>query len=157
MKNKILIFCLISACLFSCEKKENKPESTAISPSSQYFTDFNNLDKMKDLKERILKKGDTVAYKELRYIYYYSGHTAEFLPYSLIMANDYNFTPAFYNVFAEMDLPAAENSKSQKLAKYYLFVAYEKNAEHAKATIKERFGESFIVPNSKEYWNSLNQ
>ena len=169
MKNVILLIIAFSF-LISCEKKTNhidnsqakkssfvKPEKqdaiTAISPSTSYGKEFNDNEKMKTLSEKIRKKGDTIAYNELRYIYWYSGHVAEFLPYSLIMAEDYKYPIAYFHCYKEMNLLSHSNPKSKDWAKYYLLVANEKKVRPAKYEVDEIFGKS--IPDSKNYWFSL--
>jgi len=61
---------------------------------------MNNTRPIKELKKLVLSKGDTIAYKELRIAYlnvdYYE---EEFLLYSIIMADKYNFPKAYYYVY----------------------------------------------------------
>ncbi len=61
---------------------------------------MNNTRPIKELKKLVLSKGDTIAYKELRIAYlnvdYYE---EEFLLYSIIMADKYNYPKAYYYVY----------------------------------------------------------
>ncbi len=54
------------------------------------------IDKLKSL---VLLKGDTTAYAELNIAYLNEEYEEEYLIYSLIMANKYNYPPAYFYVF----------------------------------------------------------
>jgi|LakMenE18May11ns_1017448.scaffolds.fasta_scaffold9866256_2 hypothetical protein len=163
---KIQVFILtVCTLIISCNKKANpevdkeviksKNEKT-ISPSSSYFEDYKNNEVIKVLTSKV-SDGDTLAYRKLKDIFFYSGHVKEFLYNAILMSDRHNYPSADYDVYTILYSSRYPESKSSKLANYYLFKAYEKNANHAESTIKERFGEKFKVPKSKAYWIEINQ
>ncbi len=55
-------------------------------------------DSISILKDKVIK-GDTLAYKNLRTIFHkYYDYPQEFYLYSIIMANDYHYPPAYFDV-----------------------------------------------------------
>lgn len=153
----ILIFCLCSSCN---NKKDlvttGVEQEQVISPSQSYSEDFQNQEKIRLLSDKV-KFGDTTAYRKLRHLYFYSGHVKEFLFNALTMADKHQYPLAYYDVYTILYSPDEQNGMNNKLANYYLFLAYEKKAEHSEGTIKERFGESFKIPNTKDYWIKINE
>lgn len=93
----LVIFVVISSCKDKIEKKSiaNNDVSTAMIFSKS----FNDSKKMKDLLDRVLKKGDTIAYNELQSIYFLSGHRLDFLYVSVAMSNRYKYNRAYYDTF----------------------------------------------------------
>lgn len=163
---KIQVF-IITVCILivSCNKKSNLEidEKTVksqtiktVSTASLYFEDYNNNELIKELTSK-MNNGDTLAYKKLKDIFFYSGHIKEFLYNAILMSDKYNFPSADYDVYTILYSSRYPEGKSSKLANYYLFKAYEENANHAESTIKERFGKKFKVPKSKAYWIEINQ
>ena len=61
---------------------------------------MNDTRPIKELKELVLSKGDTVAYDELSIAYLNEEFGEEYLLYSLVMANKYHYPHAYYHVFA---------------------------------------------------------
>lgn len=61
---------------------------------------MNNTRPIKELKKLVLSKGDTIAYIELRIAYFnVDYYEEEFLLYSIIMADKYNYPKAYYYVY----------------------------------------------------------
>lgn len=101
MKMKISILIVLSLFFFSCkdntEKKTiPKNESSTLSLYLDYFNDKNKVDSLMD---KIVNKGDTIAYRDLSMIYALSGHRSDYLRVSLIMANKYQYAQAYYDVY----------------------------------------------------------
>lgn len=163
---KIKLFILsIYTLVVSCNKKANTENSKetvkshvekTVSPSSLYFEDYKNYALIKELTSKS-NDGDTLAYRKMKDIFFYSGHIKEFLYHAIVMSDKHNFSSAYYDVYTILYSSHYPESKSSKLANYYLFKAYEENANHAESTIKERFGEKFKVPKSNVYWTEINQ
>jgi TPR repeat protein len=84
----LLIF--IALFSFSCKQKTENPVQ---------MISMNHTRPVEELKELIMLKGDTVAYDELAIAYMDEKYDEEYLIYSLIMANKYNYPPAYYNVY----------------------------------------------------------
>lgn len=98
---KISILIVLSLFFFSCkdntEKKTiPKNESSTLSLYLDYFNDKNKVDSLMD---KIVNKGDTIAYRDLSMIYALSGHRSDYLRVSLIMANKYQYAQAYYDVY----------------------------------------------------------
>ena len=138
------------------EKNETKKD---ITPNSSYINDFNNEKKKADLIKKIIKEGDTISYKKLKNIYFLSNYTTEFLKYSIVMANDYNYDLAFLDAYIilRIDPTYKANLKINKLANYYLLRAYELNPKIANSLMKEKFGSSYPHIKASEYWKLVNE
>lgn len=98
------IIIILSLFFFSCKDKIEKKaipenESSTLSLYLQYFNDKNKVDSLMD---KIVNKGDTLAYKDLSMIYALSGHRSDYLRVSLIMANKYQYTQAYYDVYNDL-------------------------------------------------------
>lgn len=87
-----LIYSLIFIVIISssCKQKRESPV--------QIIT-MNQTRPIEELKELVLLKGDTVAYDELAIAFIDEKYDEEFLIYSMIMANKYNYPRAYYNVY----------------------------------------------------------
>ncbi len=152
--NKWLLIVLITLIGIGCDSKSN--ESDLIITNKHPTLDDSK--EIRELTEKMLY-GDTTSYLELRSIYFDSGNARHFLRNAIIMSNDFNFAPAYYDVYNLMktDIVDSLNIKSNKLANYYLLRAYEANVKDSKFSIKERFGKSAKLPNSHSYWISLDK
>ncbi len=68
--------------------------------NSEKSISINNVTTNEDsLKNAIIQKGDISAYQTLWYLYLDSSKPEEYLNYSLIMANKYDYTDAYFNVY----------------------------------------------------------
>ncbi|MFH6987970.1 hypothetical protein ACHRVW_09510 [Flavobacterium collinsii] len=146
--------CVVSVIIFfvSCNKKVEE-----INTAQKYLKDFDNNKKMEELSNKILNKGDTIAFWEMSEIYALSGHRKEFLWYTLRMATDYEYAGAYYEAYAilDTDLEIEKHELVNKMANYYLLKSYELGYKGAKSSIKERFNQ-LEIPTSKEYWRTIN-
>ncbi|NLK56548.1 MAG: hypothetical protein GX292_03235 [Bacteroidales bacterium] len=96
----IIIFLLSSLFIISCNNSKEKEKNKNEKIKEEVFT-FNRQNRSDlDLEHSIINKGDTLAYGAL-YIRYscYKYSCKDFLPYALIMANKYNYPPAYFHVF----------------------------------------------------------
>lgn len=82
----VLVFILIF--LISCQSKKQPVEVITM----------NNTRPMSELKELVLK-GDTLAYDELQTAYLDEKYKEEYLLYSIVMADKYNYPPAYFQVY----------------------------------------------------------
>jgi hypothetical protein len=160
-KQSFFLLIIIYSLCSSCNKKENIDsnqiqDEKITSPSQSYFDDFVNQDKIKALTDKS-KNGDTIAYRNLRHIYFYSDHVKEFLYNAMTIAEKHDYPLAYYDVYTILYSPDNNDSRTNKLANYYLFKAYEKKSEHAETTIKERLGDSYKIPKSQDYWVEINR
>ncbi|MDQ8013116.1 MAG: hypothetical protein REI96_11750 [Flavobacterium nitrogenifigens] len=99
MKWHIIILIFL---LFSCDKK-NSNGKVVISDdnSASYFRrKLENKKLMDSLDYLVMRKGDTLAYNELKAIHYIGEHKfTGFLYYALIMSNKYNYKVASFDVY----------------------------------------------------------
>ena len=86
----IYILSLITICFFSCKQKTEKPIVVLT---------MNHTRPINTLKELVLSKGDTTAYNELHTAFMNEKHVEEYLLYSIIMANKYNYHRAYFQVY----------------------------------------------------------
>jgi len=94
MKNKIYMITIIILILIIAFQfilyENNKPIKVEII-NKKYHPEI--------LKNKVLTKGDTAAYKELEFAFFDENRLDEYLIYSIIMANKYNYPLAYYNVY----------------------------------------------------------
>lgn len=150
----ILLLCLF----FSCNEKNKEISGNASSPTGSYQKDFENVNKNTELTNKIIN-GDTIAYEELKEIYFNSDHVKDFLKHSLIMANNFNHPKACLDVYHLLKTNEInnENNMTNKLANYYLLKAHEMGAHNTEKAVKERFGQLTELPKSKDYWAVINK
>lgn len=148
MKLKLIPFLLLLLC--SCHNNNNEIEK-----SNQISNDSNEKVKINKLISKILKSGDTVAYKELEYIYFKNEQEAEFFYYSNFMAENYSYPRALMTNYRILKV-GAKNLTTSKIANYYLLRAYENGSKSAIFSIKERFPQGHI-PKSIDYLCNIKQ
>jgi len=146
MKNKYLIILLL--VFLSCSSKKEKEAAT--SPSKEVSTKILTgnitcttplLPNEDELKLRIIKEGDIDAYNELTLSFMAHTFEQECLPYSLIMANKYDYSNAYYDVYLYLTIYYYSNiaeidSKTADMAIEYLILAAEKGNHQAIKTIE---------------------
>jgi len=86
----IYVLVFISIFSISCQQKKNQ--------AVEVIT-MNNTRPINELKELVLLKGDTMAYVELKTAYLNEKYKEEYLLYSIIMADKYNYPSAYYQVY----------------------------------------------------------
>ncbi|MGE5436665.1 MAG: hypothetical protein ACM3O3_05505 [Syntrophothermus sp.] len=84
------ILLLIAIVFVSCKQKRER--------AIEVIT-MNNTRPINELKELVLLKGDTVAYDELETAFMNEKYKEEYLIYSMIMANKYNYPRAYFQVY----------------------------------------------------------
>jgi len=101
MKSNIILIVVILALAFACNKKEEAKVNITSENSGTFFKKkLSNQKLMDSLENRALFNGDTLAYNELKGIYYIGGQKVTgLLYYSLIMSNKYNYKRASYDVY----------------------------------------------------------
>ena len=77
----------------NCKEKESSFDSS-VNTGEIYTTDFENKKLRDSLQEKAIYSNDTLAYKQLRNIYYLSGNADDFLYNSMIMYNRNNYQSA---------------------------------------------------------------
>lgn len=144
MNKKItLIFIVFSSIvvLFSCKKKKeensfehNQEVQFTTGSSENYFV------LTRELKNEIITKGSEKAYHDLFEEYMAHDQMQDMLPYSLLMANKYNYTSAYLDVFYCLTHFSGKNTdsldiKTRNLALSYLMQSYVLGDENAKLII----------------------
>ncbi|SNR40771.1 hypothetical protein [Flavobacterium sp. ov086] len=123
MKSNIILIVVILALAFACNKKEEAKVNITSENSGTFFKKkLSNQKLMDSLENRALFNGDTLAYNELKGIYYIGGQKVTgLLYYSLIMSNKYNYKRASYDVYDILthDKKVLDD-KTKKMANDYL-------------------------------------
>jgi TPR repeat protein len=90
----------------------------------------------------VVEKGDIDAYQRLSIMYFDNQYCQDILYYSLIMANQYNYTGAYYDVFFYLFIGYTQ--KVTKIEPYtadlainYLMKAYDRKHEEAVLIVEE--------------------
>jgi len=136
----IFIFC-------GCKEKINRHDNKPMNHS--YVEDYNDKDKIDKLCKRVLLEGDTLAFRELKYIYLISEHSEEFLYFSTVMAEKYNYGSAFQTNYDILKL--SNQSTQKKLAIYNLLKSYELGNKNDIERITEMFPNG--IPKAVEYFD----
>jgi hypothetical protein len=89
MKN---IFVIISICFLCSCNNSNKGETFSMSPKAYTSEE-------EECIRRMVYYGDTIAYRRMFDDFDDNSRIPEFLSYSLIMANKYDWAQAYYDVF----------------------------------------------------------
>lgn len=148
---KIIIFIIviftIALLSFSCSNSDKTNFSMNDSPKT-----------ISQLKLEILETGDTSAYYDLtiQLMEYKSGDD-DLLPYALIMANKYNYTQAYFDVFDCLTAKYSSDigqidSLTAQLAIKYLLIASEKGHWQASEIV-----ESHSIIKNQDPIKQLNQ
>lgn len=164
MKQILKFFSLF--LLFSCQNKEElttiqsrKSDTIYVgSPSYQFQKEFEDVNLIRELSERVTVKGDSIAFKHLQSIYIFSGHEDEFFFYSYIMAIKFEYPEAYYQNYSilKTDIKDDDFRERNAHANYYLLKAYESGYRDAIIEVEERF-DTKNLPKSSDYWNKLNE
>jgi TPR repeat protein len=97
-----------------------------------------------ELRKLVIQQGDIDAYAELD-IAYLEFPFEEFLPYALIMANKYDYVPAYFEVYWRLwylyDNPDSLDETSRKMALDYLQKASSKGHRQARETLGQYYME----------------
>ena len=123
MKSNIILIVVILALAFACNKKEEAKVNITSENSGTFFKKkLSNQKLMDSLENRALFNGDTLAYNELKGIYYIGGQKVTgLLYYSLIMSNKYNYKRASYDVYDILTHDKKVlDKKKKKMANDYL-------------------------------------
>lgn len=161
--NKIIIFHLLLLIVFSCSKRKESPKSLNFSDSINSTTDDYRLENyvMADiLIKKAIIEGDTSAYKNLSSFYIMKIHRKEDLYfYALLMAEKHHYSKAYWDLFYVLsgsELCFNKKEVLDKLAVYYLLLAYEGGSNDAKYSVKEIFkGKKIPKSHSFKEWGGF--
>jgi len=123
MKSNIVLIVVVLTLTFSCNKKEEAKAKVISENSVTYFRKkIFNQKLMDSLHNQTLFNGDTLAYNELKGIYYIGGQRVTgLLYYSLIMSNKYNYKRASFDVYDILtNDEKVLDDKTKKMANDYL-------------------------------------
>lgn len=140
------LFIPLVLILLACKEKDDL--RNAVPMNYKFIEDYNNKIKIDSLSNRILMKGDTLAFIELRRIYILSEHSDEFLYFSTFMAEKYNYHLAYqtnYNILA----PSRQSNILRKLAVYNLIKSSELGNTHDQELLNKMFPRGF--PKSADF------
>lgn len=154
-----ILFVISFICLLACNKNDEKLSRdkevglTEINTHEFYYKKFYDENRSKNLVKKVINEGDTIAFEELKEIYYNSENRREFLYYSLFMANVYNYNYAFYTCYSLLmtDIITEHNKVNNIYANYYLLKSYELGYKEDLYSLEQRFDTLKKLPNSKEY------
>lgn len=132
--------CLVSlfSLVFSCKENSSKitVENSRRAEKKSIIED--TVEKpIYDLIRKAIAKGDTVAYSNVSSIYFHEENETEFLYVAMIMANKYDYSAAYYDVYTTFAYPYtgerldAMDHDTKCLALYYLLRAKEKGVDQA--------------------------
>ena len=83
--------------IIGCNKKNDIIES--VNTGQVFGEKFDNKNLRDSLAKKAIYSNDTLAYKELKGIYYLSGNTNEFLYYALLMFNRNNYKSSANDIY----------------------------------------------------------
>lgn len=142
----------------ACKDVEPKMEvdSKTIEPARPNTYNDLSKDSLDRLEHQALTQGDTMAYMYAASAHFQEGSDAEFLYTSLIMANKYHYSDAYYGVYTALahsnlnDSYETLDDDTKFIALYYLLKAKEKGYENAINECERIFGKGKI-PSSSSY------
>lgn len=149
MYMKELTFTVLMVLILGCNRKKSDIENSK-PMNSGYVADYNNKKLINALCDRIIQKGDTVAFNELQQIYEISEHSEELLFISTVMAEKYSYWRAYEANYVILYYNRDKTQNRRRFAFYNLIRAYELGYKHAEKTLNEEFPNG--IPKSNEYW-----
>ncbi len=152
---KILIIFIIVIFYTGCQNDKNKEINERM--NDVVATPKINENETRILCDKILKDGDTISYNNLSYIFFLNNRSEELLYYSFFMANKYNYSDAYYDVysiFTDIEKPEALDLYSKKIATYYLLLAYEHGHIEANEILVSKYGKKENYPKSSDIFCS---
>lgn len=154
MKHLQVIAIFISLVITSCNQEKTEYQEVN---SVKLFSDLYHNDSItRILTDKIINKGDTLAFIEMKNIYLISGHNKEFLYYAMYMASEYEYPEAYNTVYFIMhsDNPKDKDKYLNKLSNYYLLKAHESGYKNIDDLLDQRFPDG--IPTSQEYLREIN-
>lgn len=136
--------------LLSCSKgNEKESDDFAISTPETYIKKFQNTKLMDSLKHGVFK-GDTIAYEELKDIYYLSGYSKEFFFYSYYMAKNYKHIIAYDDCHFNLKHLSRENNDPvlDKMTEYFFLKVYENTPNRIESSVIKFYGDKTQIPKS---------
>lgn len=148
MKRVIILFYFITFFISCSDKKNEINVDKTTSPSEIFLDKFRDEELKNDLKNKI-HNGDTLAYNDLKEIYYLTGNKKDFLFYSVLMVDNYEYLDAYKDCYYLLKNNNSDNNNfNNRLADYYLLLGYEKNRDYFKEIVEKRFESKNELPSS---------
>jgi hypothetical protein len=151
---KNIFYVAIGTLTFSCNSNTEKINSTATT------TDTQILDKQlrNELLEKAINLGDTLSYDKAASMSFQNNDYSGFYFYSMMMANKYNYSRAYYDLYLIMGRKGlkinnvemySDDANSRKMANYFLIKSYELGLKEAFTDLKKTFDKN--IPRSEDY------
>lgn len=169
--NKIL-YALVVLTLTACQENVTEVQDQTDADTTilkepgfmgqNYYENFlNDSLRLKKL-EKALNEGNIASYESVSSDYFIGGYTDEFLFYAMQMAEKHQFSGAYFDIYAGLDVSlygslTATNNLYKKMADYNLLKAWQKGNKSAKYAMIERFGENFDSLRLTQYLDKLEQ
>lgn len=159
MKFQLKIFILfLILTIISCKKSEQK--KTTFNNTVDYDKIVDDKVNLNNLLHKAINLNDTIAFKRASKIFETSGRDKEFIYYSITMAEKNNYSDAYFETYfllnAIDEIEGYNKNKTNYLALFYLFKAFEKGNGHAKYVINELYKDPKLIPNSKFFLTKMN-
>ena len=159
-KLALLVFTLavISCNRNEAQKEMEKAEAIAVRGSKTPL-DY-DLPKVYALLDKAIYSGDTNAYNEVAGYYMLAFRHTDFLYYSLIMANKYNYKSAYFHVYIGLSRSWADarfgknDNRTENMALFYLLKSYEMGFRSAEFEVDEVF-KGKQIPKSSFYLKEM--
>lgn len=151
-----LLVIILAIFVSSCNEKSNKNNDQLKQETNIYDTQFNNKKELKNLLDKAMLHGDTIAYNKAFKAYTLANHYTDFFYYSVTMAQSHGYSQAYFDTYSFLvdDYPGNYNQqKTSNFAFFCLLKAYEKGNKNAKYTVKELY--STDIPKSSEYLKKM--
>jgi hypothetical protein len=136
------LYLYLITIILSCTSKKN--EKNNLINSSKVDTLMLELKNEMILKKKILGKGNKEAYNELNDYYFLNLEDKEFFYYTLVMANRYNESCAYYHLYQILeesstpsDVKITNDSALFFLKSYFLIKSHEFGCNESKYEYKE--------------------
>lgn len=121
MKNYFFCIVILFFIFFSCNEKKNEVLESV--NTTQIFTEKFYDKRLRDsLADKAIYSNDTLAYKELRKIYYLSNNVNEFYYYALLMNNRNDFKSSAKDIYFILN-KNIKDKKTEKIAKEYFEIS----------------------------------
>lgn len=134
--------------ILSCNREE---KITKIGTKSDAFNELYSEGYLDSLYLKINKEGDTLAYEKAISLIRDYGVPKNLSLNTYRMAHQYDYAPAYYNVFLSYRFMCpSDDIQCQQIGIYYLLKAHEKKYKELESDLEEIFGNNKI-PYSEDY------
>ncbi|MBO7226031.1 MAG: hypothetical protein J6V33_00425 [Bacteroidales bacterium] len=152
---KRIMYLMVFFILYSCSGSVMKETEIVCMSENSYSSDY--MQKTKN----ILEYGDTNSYWAIHTIHSDDCANDKLLPYALVMANKFNFTPAYYHVFEILVQLNCErtidvlDSVTRYLAVSYFRKAIESGDKYASDCLLQEYCDTCTTPIKELYTDTV--